>query len=114
MAKQSNIKRQLHPEHFDTVSVDDVNTAIDDGIHAAELTQRPIRTSVARLIALRIADSDDSALANFGRTGRLRRPDVLVELEWLYVPARHQAWAGALWDYLDQPVAYRRQVRRVA
>ena len=114
MAQQSNITRSLHPEHFDDVSADDVTRAVEDGIHAAELTQRPIRTSVARLIALRIADSGSSALATFGRTGRLRRPDVLVELEWLYVPARHQAWAGALWDYLDQPVAYRRQVRRAA
>lgn len=79
---------------------------IEMGIHRAERQGRPIDTSTARMIAACLAEPS-SQLQRFGLTGTLRRSQALLEMEWLDVAPQTQLWAGALWDYLDQPRAPR-------
>lgn len=76
--------------------------AIEAGIHRAEQLGRTIDAATARAIALCLGELG-SQLANFGLTGTLHRTQALLEMEWLNVDESTQLWAGALWDYLDQP-----------
>jgi hypothetical protein len=81
---------------------------IEMGIHRAEQQGRPIDTSTARMIATCLGEPG-SQLQHFGRTGTLHRTQALLEMEWRDVAPQTQLWAGALWDYLDQPRAPRHQ-----
>ncbi len=76
--------------------------AIEAGIHRAEQTRHPIDSATARMIAICLGELG-SQLQHFGLTGTLHRTQALLEMEWLDVTPNTQLWAGALWDYLDQP-----------
>lgn len=79
-----------------------VAQAIEAGIHHAEQLRGPIDATTARMIAICLGDLG-SQLQHFGLTGTLHRSQALLEMEWLDVTPDTQLWAGALWDYLDQP-----------
>jgi hypothetical protein len=89
----------LLDKHWATQAAAAIDSAIDD----ATREHRVIDQSTARLIVASLPVPEHGALAQFAYSGRLNRAKALAELENLRLGSEHESWAGALWDYLDQP-----------